>query len=391
MDIRKLNGLELQQALYVWSQSFERGDRAMEKWKEWEERTPTGRTTYGMLHGDALHAAFLLVDETIYLGTNGTVPMSAVCGVGVLPASRGRGYASRGMRYVFERMREAGRVISFLEPFSWEFYHRLGYAWTAPSRRYSVPSRLLPPSPETERVRAARADDYPAIAACYTRMAHRYRGMLQRRAEVWAMVFDASKTEATYTYMYEVDGVVEGYLCYHGGTRETTKLTEFVALTPRARQGLLGLLRRHEMQIDMFRWDAPANDLLWHQLMHNDVRTDLRSSTMARIIDVREALQAIRPSAEQCGSCAVSVVDAAAPWNHNVWKVENSEGAVAVEPTSGGAQVTLPVQALAQAYLGSPSLRDLRVAGEVQVHDESGYNALDTLLAGPPAWCADSF
>jgi predicted acetyltransferase len=149
MEILQLNGLELQQALYVWSQSFERGDRIMEDWKEWEERTPSGRTTYGILEPAGLQAAFLTVDETIHLGAETTLPMSAVAGVGVLPASRGKGYASMGVRYLLERMRENGQPISFLEPFSWDFYGRLGYAWTAPTRRYAVATRLLKPSTET--------------------------------------------------------------------------------------------------------------------------------------------------------------------------------------------------------------------------------------------------
>src|SRR5258707_4118474 len=94
MEIRQLTGLEQQQALYIWSQSFERGDRKMEDWKEWEERTPTGRTTYGVFDSSGLQASFLLVDEEIHLGAEIVLPMSAVCGVGVLPSSRGKGYAS---------------------------------------------------------------------------------------------------------------------------------------------------------------------------------------------------------------------------------------------------------------------------------------------------------
>jgi predicted acetyltransferase len=391
MEIRLLNGLELQEAHYIWSQSFERGDRAMHDWKEWEERVPTGRTTYGIYHGSALQAAFVLVDEAIHVGTKAVVPMSAVCGVGVLPASRGRGYASKGVRVLFERMRESGHPVSFLEPFSWEFYGRLGYAWTAPTRRYSAPTRLLPTSPETAYCRAAGAGDRAGIVDCYTRFARGYRGMVARRAEVWDWMADASKKEHTYTYVYSRGAEIEGYFTYHGGKREETRLDEFIALTPRARRGLIGLLRRHDMQIEKFRWDAPIDDPLWHCLLHDEIETTLFTRTMARIVDVEAALRALCPAPERRGAVRVAVTDESAPWNQRTWQLEFDAGRVTGEPTAARPQASLDIQAVAQAYLGSPTVAELRAAGRIEVHDEAAFTCLQELFAGPPAWCNDAF
>ena len=391
MELRALTGLEQQRALYIWSQSFERGDRKMEDWKEWEERTPSGRTTYGIFDSSGLQASFLLVDEEIYLGAEVILPMSAVCGVGALPASRGRGYASEGMRYCFERMREAGKPISVLEPFSWEFYGRLGYAWTSPTRKYSVPTRVLRASSETENVRAVTWSDRARAIACYTEFAKRYRGMVARRPEVWDWFFDQSKKEHTYTYVYERDGTIEGYVTYHGGKREETKLEEFIALTPRATRGLLGLLRRHEMQIATFRWDAPADDGLWFVLMHSDVKTTLATRNMARIVDAASAMEALRPASEFELDCTVAILDDAAPWNQRTWRIECASGRVRATPTDASPQLTFDIQTLAQAYLGSPTVPELRSAGRIQVENERAFGQLERLLAGPPAWCNDGF
>ena len=391
MNIRKLTGLELQQARYIWSQSFERGDRAMEEWNAWEERTPNGKSTYGIFEASALTAAFLLVDESIHLGRDTVLPMSAVCGVGVLPASRGRGYATCGVPFLFERMRESGRHISFLEPFHWEFYGRLGYAWTAPTRKYTVPTTAMASSPETEHVRAASAEDRPGIIECYSRFSGGYRGMLVRKPEVWDWRFDASKKEATYTYLYERGNGVEGYLFLHGGKRKMTQIDELIARTPRALQGLLGLLRRHEMQTEKFQWDAPADDNLWSTLMSTKVETKIFSRTMARIIDVAGALQALSPSPDLQGVVALKVVDETAPWNARTWRVECESGALTVSHCHDEAQVSITIQALTQAFLGSPTLSLLRAAGQVIVHDEAAFDVLASLLGGPPAWCNDGF
>lgn len=391
MDIRRLVGIETQQALYVWSQSFERGDRAMEDWKEWEERIPSGRTTYGIYDGDALQAAFLLVDEAIHFGDAPPLPMGAVCGVGVLPASRGKGYASRGVSFLFERMRDKGQSISFLEPFSWEFYGRLGYAWTAPSARYSVPTRCLKPSPETDYVRAMRMEGRDAVIACYTKFAAGYRGMVARRREVWDWTFDGNKKEYTYTYVYERDGAVEGYLMYHGGKRDETRIEEFIAHTARARLGLLGLLRRHDMQITKFRWDGPVDDPFWSILVHGDIETKLYSRTMARIVDVGAAIEAIRIAGHIRGSVRLAVIDPTAPWNQRTWRITCEGGRAMARPAPDAPQITITIQALSQAYLGSPTMSQLRDTGHIQVHDETGFDMLAAVLAGPPAWCNDGF
>jgi predicted acetyltransferase len=391
MEIRKLDGLEQQQALYVWSQAFERGERDMEDWREWEEQMPTGRTTYGIFDAGGLQATFLLVNEEITLGLETRVPMGAVCGVAVLPASRGKGYASLGVKYLFERMRDMGQAISFLEPFSWEFYRRLGYEWTAPTRRYSVPTRILQADPETENVRAAMEEDRPRIIACYNRIAGRYRGMVVRRPEVWNWLLADKRKHFNYTYLYERDGVVEGYINYDGGKREETRLDDFLTETPRAQRGLLGLLRRHEMQTDKFVWDAPADDTLWSQFYHWDIETKLRMRHMARIVDVRHALSEWRPEPSASGSVTFALQDEAAPWNAGVWKVEFAGGRVLAKPTEHAPQVTLDIQALTQAYMGTPTAVQLRQAGRLTVHDEAGFAALEQLFAGPIAWCNDGF
>ena len=47
-------------------------------------------------------------------------------------------------------------------------------------------------------------------------------------------------------------------------------------------------------------------------------------------------------------------------------------------------QVELDIQAISQAFFGTPNLEQVRAADRIRVHDESGYQALRSLLAGPP-------
>ena len=276
MDIRQLAGEELEQQYYVWSQAFEHGKRDMSEWQEYNRDNSERQAVYGIFDAAGLQATFQLVNMNLHFGPHVVVPMGAVNGVAVLPGARGKGYASGGVRYCLEQMRRNEQCVSILEPFNWDFYRGLGYEWVGLNRRYSLPSRILKPSPHTENVRAATPDDRERIAATYARFAIRYRGMLQRTPVEWKIMLDDMPKEHFYTYVYEQEGELEGYLTYHGGKREETRLREFVSLTARAQGGLLGLLRRHEMQIDKFSWNAPADDTLYSHLNHWDVETKLR-------------------------------------------------------------------------------------------------------------------
>ncbi len=388
MEIRELKSEEREAAFYLGSQAFMNGSRDMSRL---DHADRLARKTFGVWDAAGLQTMVGVVEYQIHLGADAIVPMGGIAAVACLPASRGKGYAGQCLKYSLERMREAGQVVSTLFPFSYEYYDRFGWAWTGVQRTYEVKTSALKGSPETEEVRAATEADRPTIAEAYTEFARRYRGVVVRGEKLWTAVLNSTEKEYRYTYLYEKEGRVEGYLTYKGGNRESTQIRELIALTPRSQRALLGLLRRHEMQIDKFKWDAPSDDTLWSTLMHWDLKTTIEPVTQARIVDVPAALAAWRPSAGAYGRTILAVKDAAAPWNEGIWSVEFAGGEVAATRTSEVPHISLEIRALSQAYFGTPGVAEIRGAGQMAVHDEAGYNALANLFEGPPMWMNDSF
>lgn len=388
MEIRELREDERDAAYYLGSQAFRFGNRQM-RVPDHPDRRP--RSTYGIWDDAGLQAMATIIPYEVHFGSDVTLPMGGVAAVASLPASRGKGYATQCLKYSLERMREAGQVVSTLFPFSFEYYDRLGWAWTGVKRTYEVPTRILRAAAETDDVRAAKESDRDAIRSTYTKFAQLYRGAVARDEKLWNQVLNSSEEQFRYTYLYEPNGIPEGYLTYMGGKREKTELREFVALTPRALRALLGLLRRHEMQIDKFTWDAPGDDLLWSTLYHWDLETKIAPTTQARIVDLPAALCAWRPDRAVRGSVTLAVTDEAAPWNQGVWRIEYEDGHVSAARTDDSAQLTLDIRAISQAYFGTPTCTEIRASDRITVHDEKGYDALVNLLAGPPMWMNDSF
>ena len=395
MEIRRIKDEEKDRAFYLWTQAFERGSRGSqeEQEEEWQSQKDSDSYTCGVFDdGGTMQAALLVLNYRIYLGENSIVPMGGIGGVACLPACRGKGYAGAVIRYALEQMRETGHIVSTLYPFSWDYYRRFGWEWVGVKRHYSVPTGVLRPSPETEHVRAFRDGDKPLIESLYAQYARRYRGALQRSEREWNGMLDDKKDKFTYTYLYERDGTAEGYLTYRGGEKDNTGLREFVALTPRAQRGLIGLLKRHEMQVNKFSWSAPEDDPLW--LTHEyqwETETKLMPTVSGRVVDVAGALRAWQPPESAAGTFAVAVRDECAAWNQATWRVEFGQGQSAVAVTHDAPDVSLDIQALSQAWFGTPTVPQLRAAHRLQVHSEAGYNALQNFFAGPPMWLNNHF
>jgi predicted acetyltransferase len=388
MEIREITRDEVEARFYLGTQAFGNGNRDMGHYHDPNRAT---MDSYGVYDERGLQAKIEVVSFQTHLGPDVVVPMGGVAGVACLPASRGKGYVGEGLKYALAQMRDRGQVISCLFPFSYDFYRRFGWEWTGERREYTVPTTICKLDPATEQVRAATPADREAIIGCYTRYARGYRGMTQRDEKLWNRILHDSKDRFTYTYLYEQGGQVEGYLTYRGGKREETELKDFICLTPRALRGLLGLLRRHDMQVDRFKWAAPGNDGLWSQLTHGEVETTLAPSCQSRIVDVPYALAAWRPDPRVRGVVHIAVRDAQAPWNEGIWQIEFEAGRVDVRSTHEEPQVGLDIQALTQGYFGTPTLDSVRQSERLTVHDEGGYTLLRDLLAGPPMAIFDAF
>lgn len=388
MEIRRIEGEEVPQAFYVASHAFMAGSRDM-SWLDDPNRPE--QTGFAVWEGGGLQATVVIEHYRARFGSEVVLPLGGIAGVACLAPARGRGYAGAGLRRALEHMRESGQVVSALFPFSWDYYRRFGWEWVGATRRYTARTASLPADGEAEHVRMARAAERAAVEACYAAFTQRYRGAFERDARQWNAILDDTEKEFVFTYLYDAGDGPEGYITYRGGRREHTGLREFVALTGRAQLGLLGVVRRQYMQWDKVGWSAPPDDALWSRYQHWDLETRVSPATQARVVDVPAALRAWKPAPEARGSLVLVLEDEAAPWNAGTWSVAFEGGAVEARPGRGEPDVSLDIQALSQAYFGTPGVPDLRAAERIVVHREAGYTALRDLLAGPPMWMNDSF
>ena len=389
MEIREIRDDEYEEFGYIGRQAFAQGSRAGVRTTPDPNDQPTCRLA--VFDAGGMQARLAVIDYRVIFGAESLLPMGGIGGVACLPASRGKGYAGKLLTAALERMREQGQVISSLFPFSYAFYRNYGWDWVGLQRRYSLPSNILKAIPETENVRRAKRQDWPAIQECYARFSQGYRGMIARTPKSWEEELSDSDERFNYVYLYERNGETEGYMTLPWSSREDTRLSEMIARTPLAQAALLGLLARHAMQIKRFNWMAPGDDRLLFNVQANELEMALNRVTQGRIVDVAGAFAAWKPHSEARGSVNFAVKDERAPWNTGVWQAEFADGATQIQKTTQEPQVSLDIQALSQAFYGTPTLDELRAAHRLTVHDEIGYQALRSLLTGPTMWTVDGF
>jgi len=260
-----------------------------------------------------------LTPFTLHIG-EALVRMDGVGGVGTDDAHRNRGHSRRVLAAAIEHMKRGDAAISMLYGIR-DFYPKFGYATAGPDHIVVLTDlkrdNVLP---EGWSVRPFAAEDMAAVQALYARGTERATGAAMRPpdASIWSRlrkVAGGSKTDAC-RVVCSPDGAVHGYLwrarwCWYvkhalePHFKQALVLGEVMADGPPAADAVLaasrlwaeeGGGRRTFKEVVMA---FTPNGPLAEAAMRQDVRL-LRNysacgGSMARVLDVKRLLEALRP------------------------------------------------------------------------------------------------
>jgi predicted acetyltransferase len=326
-----------------------------------------------------------------------SVPMGAVASVAVRPDHRGRGVGPRLLTLAVERMHERGLVVSTLHPATTRFYRDLGWEIGGEFGVRQVPCAslaALPPG-EPECLRRERGDDSDAVRESYGRVAQGISGAVDRSDALWRVYEHALDHRHRYSYVYEVDGRIDGYVVYdqdQAGRQWGFRITvhELVAADARAAVTLWRHIGSHSAQVDTVTVLAMPLDALTLLLPEQVVDLVGANHWMTRIIDAAGAIAARGYPPGVRAEIHVQLADRLAPWNDGrfVLRIEGGEGKLS---PGGTGDVHLSVNALASLYTGWASAHALAAAGLVHHAGERELGTLDAAFAGPRPYLFDNF
>jgi len=288
-------------------------------------------------------------------------PVSAVAGVAVRDVYRRRGFASEIMRGIVHADLAAGRSYSVLYPFQHGFYRRLGYASVGLMHFWRIPVAHLADAPDLRRsVRTVAEADREHLADLYSQWLRGGASGLERSAAQWAQRW-AREDERWVVFD---DGQLSGYLVYRPAPG-ALDVVELVALGPVAERGLFAFLAAQVEQRSAITILTTLDQPLWAVLKEpamfeavnrgfiiNDVAA-LTMSFMARIVDVRAALEARRFPLDVSGQFTVEVRDPVLAPSGQTFGIHLADGRARVEVPRGAANVWCDVVTLSQICCGA--------------------------------------
>jgi GNAT superfamily N-acetyltransferase len=358
------------------------------------DATPEAKKdTYGVFDNGKIQAALSVAPFIAHWGSNRTLSMGGIAGVATFASARGRGYAEALLKKSLEVQRDSGQTISALNPFSWKFYARHGWEWVGKRYHVKLPLRELPTFPGGKDVVPVTQDNVKELLepVC-TRFARNYRGVFTSETRRWDSTLDHSDGRTTHVYQYPGDG---SYLLWRYNDNDGNgEVREFIANSPEGFRALLGLLHYFAPQCEYATLTLPSDTPLWNLFYHWNVDTNARPVFMGRVVDFAAALREIDvPPSVGEGNVTVSVWDEQAVWNSGVWRVTVADGKATASLIVGEASpdVQLDIRALSQAFWGTPSLAEIRTAGQITVSDENAYALLSRLLPAFPVFTLDFF
>ncbi len=391
MEIRSLRAADMEQAWELDREAFNSPGDRKDHFLRWEPERLVGAFDAGRLV--ALSGALPFGQ---YFGGR-AVPMGGLSSVAVATDRRGEGLAKRVVEPCLHAMRERGEVISSLLPATTELYRRLGWEVAGGLAWRSLAPRQLQtlPAPSRARARPASDRDFPAIRACYERLARDVNGLLDR-PDGWWWFHEHDDGERRIYVAEDRDGSLSGYVAYrprpgeHPGGPFRLALADLVWHTRDAALALWRLLGSSSSQVDRILYRGAVEDPAALLLPEQDASVLVDIRWMTRIIDVEGAVAARGFPLGLDARVALEVEDPQLPENGGRFLLHVEKGTGRLE-RGGPGGIALDVGALSSLYTGWATSSVLARAGRLRGGSAEDRARLDAAFAGPTPWLMDEF
>jgi predicted acetyltransferase len=324
------------------------------------------------------------------------VAMGGYSPVGVAAAHRGRGYGTLITTAQYEPMRERGEVLAGLYPATTALYRRAGFELAGVWATHKVRTRELQRVPQAAGVTARRAtdDDWPAIEACYARIARDVPGFLDRYDIWWTRL---RGTEHQQVYVVDGNGgEIAGYVRYQLNWRDGSHVAnlhvaELITDEPDVAHALWRVVGSSSSIAPETTVTAPNESALLLSIQEQeDFVQAYEWRWMARVVDLRGAITARGYPPGLRASVDLRVIDPHCEWNDGQWRLVVEDREATVE-RGGDGEIELGIGALSALYTGYMTPAQLAGMGKLRGGGHGERAALAAVFAGPTPWTPDFY
>ncbi|MCJ7843141.1 GNAT family N-acetyltransferase [Lederbergia sp. NSJ-179] len=314
------------------------------------------------------------------------IPMGGIAGVSSYPEYRRKGHIRGLMTTALEVMKEKGQLLSFLSPFSIDFYRRFGWEISADTRYMTIKKvDLSIPESKGRMVRLTKGEYHSDLNVIHEQYAQNYSGMLVRK-QTWWLDHLQSLIPAIY---YSPEGEPKGYLLYHIKENKM-KVAEFIVLTHEARKGLWAFIGQHDSMVEEVEMSTSLSEPLPYMLKNPRVRMEVAPHFMARIVDVEGYLQQFTWSSTIQEPIKIQVEDPIASWNNGIFELSQSGVQKLAEEDMVDPDIQLTVNSLTALLLGYKTVKELVEIEMIQGRPEQ-ITQLQSVIPAQSTYFPDFF
>ncbi|KRK80624.1 GNAT family N-acetyltransferase [Companilactobacillus nodensis] len=318
---------------------------------------------YGIMNGDKLGSGLFSIPFTVdFHGVN--YHMNGIGDVMSAPEFAGKGGAGKLINAAMKDMYKNNVTLSYLAPFSYEFYRQFGYEHVFDHVLMEIPSDKWThiKAPKVGHVERVSLSEVPVQARkLYDN--HNSLGGVNREDWWWDhMAYKHSDWFAA--LYYEDDDNLGGYLFY-SKEGDTLKIHEWVTKDPNSYRALASFVTKHSSTFDKFVYESDDSEVktdLLDEPKIADVRTVPYMS--ARIVNLKSFVMKYPFIKYNLDPIVIEVTDSL-KWNNHHWRLSIKNGDVKFEKTQEPGTIQITIETLTKAMFGTRQLDSLAHYGAV--------------------------
>lgn len=292
-----------------------------------------------------------------------TVRALKIDGVATRPEYRRRGLIRTLFVHLEQQAPARGWEVTFLQPFSWNYYRKFGYDRVVRAMRVKTPMHTLAAFPRNCDVTLYNGAQKPELLALHNQFVRQYDLSFVREDDK-RFVTQPFK-EAQYTYLWHGKHAQARAYATFQVIRKTRTLhvREMAFADPEALQGILGFLRVYDGQVDTLEiGNLPPGSPVELALDSYEAAECVYSSSVAgRIYNIQSVLEKLDYPTKPGAFCLK--IEDNLPKNNGLFAVEYGDGRVQVQRKQAGeADVTMTACAAARVLLGGEGFTPQQLA-----------------------------
>ncbi|MGQ2375456.1 GNAT family N-acetyltransferase [Companilactobacillus zhachilii] len=287
-------------------------------------------------------------------------------------------------------MYQNGTALSYLGPFSFDYYRRFGYEQVFENLQMTIPFNKLVRYKKPEDGYLKRYEYIEAQSIIGKLFAEKNnKGTIIRKSWWWKNLSLWHPDDLLAVYYNELSEV-DGYLRY------VFKEGNFVIrdMYYRTKDSFLGLMHfinKHRSIYENVIINSADINLRINKFVSDPTETkiEIKPSMMARIVDLKGFLNDYPIQLNDLETITLDIKDSL-PWNNHIWQLTVKNGAIHLKESSKKADIVVSIQTLTKAMFGYQTLLDSYDIGDVQ-GDINKIRLLDKLFVKEKAKLKDDF